>query len=71
MLLNLRIWLLQEKLDKLYRTRCFYRLKGYDTSDISAHQIEYGMLQYDIDVAEDKLKNLLAKLKFKTDNSGR
>lgn len=71
MLLNLRIWLIQEKLDKLYRTRCFYRLNGYDTSDISAHQIEYGMLQYDIDVAEDKLKNLLAKLKFKTDNSGR
>lgn len=71
MLLNLRIWLIQENLDKLYRTRCFYRLNEYDTSDISAHQIEYGMLQYDIDVAEDKLKNLLAKLKFKTDNSGR
>lgn len=40
-------------------------------SDIPAHQIEYGMLQYDIDVAEDKLKILLAKLKLKTDNSGR
>lgn len=40
-------------------------------SDIPAHQIEYSMLQYDIDVAEDKLKILLAKLKLKTDNSGR
>lgn len=69
MFLKLRIWFLQEKLDKLYRTRCFYRLKGYDTSDIPAHQIEYGMLQYDIDVAEDKLKNLFAKLQAERDTS--